>query len=361
MPRPSGQPRPWLAAVLAITALGCTPADAPLAGEPALNTLEDVSTALQQVGPALFEADGTARDRFEFALSDGRFRGLSLAAPARADSGKLPLVLATQQTVARGWEVGLQNNLKFAIVDEETGKLSVLPALQTAKDAEFASSAANPPAKPPAPTGAAASAVETALRRFDLAELAPAALAPGRRQITALAYDQRSNSVRTVLPGTPSAAAARIISPLPDAEAGSGTSYYVAADPLVAPGDGQEISIETGNRNGAPVLIVDGTVGLSIAAADLLPEPRTVPDRGAHRSAHAVLPMSLLVVGQDIGTSRVWNLGVPVYRESTAGSPIAVAFRVVLTGPNAATLPARRQAWLFAGGRVIGPLAVRGR
>ena len=71
--------------------------------------------------------------------------------------------------------------------------------------------------------------------------------------------------------------------------------------------------------------------------------------------------MSLVIVGQDLVTPRVWNLGVPVYREVTAGSPIAAAFRIVLTGPNAATLPTKRQAWLFAGGRVIGPLAVTGR
>lgn len=361
MPRSSGHMRPWLAAALAITALGCTPADAPLAGEPALNTLDDVSAALQQAGPALLGRDGGARDRFEFTLSDGRFRGIALAAPPHPETGSLPLVLACQQTVARGWEVGLQNNLKFAIVDEDSGKLTVVPAFRDAKDAEFASSAASPPAKPPAPTGPAAAAVETALHRFELADLAPSALAPGRRQITALAFDQASNTVTTVLPGTPGAAAARIISPLPDPDAGSGTSYYVAADPLVTPGAGHEVSIETGNRGGAPVLIVDGTVGLSIGAADLLPEPRTVPDRGVHRRAHAVLPMSLLIVGQDLGTVRLWNLGVPVYRESAAGSPIAVAFRIVLTGPNAATLPARRQAWLFAGGRVIGPLAVKGR
>lgn len=326
-----------------------------------MNTLEEVSTALQQAGPALHEADSTARDRLEFALAGSRFRGLALAAAARVEAGKLPLVLATQQTVARGWEVGLQNNLKFAIVDEETGKLSVVPALQTAKDAEFASSAANPPAKPPAPTGAAANAVETALRRFDLGTLAPAALAPGRRQITALAYDQASNSVATLLPGTPSAPAARIISPLPDAEAGSGTSYYVAADPMVVAGEGHEVTLETGNRGGVPTITVDGTVGLSITAADLLPEPRTVPDRGAHRSAHAVFPMSLVIVGQDIGTPRIWNLGVPVYREVSAGTPIAAAFRIVLTGPNASSLPTKRRAWLFAGGRVIGPLAVTGR
>ena len=67
-----------------------------------MNTLEEVSTALQQAGPALFEADSTARDRFEFAVAGSRFRGLALAAPARADTGKLPLVLATQQTDNNG-------------------------------------------------------------------------------------------------------------------------------------------------------------------------------------------------------------------------------------------------------------------
>ena len=97
---------------------------------------------------------------------------------------------------------------------------------------------------------------------------------------------------------------------------------------MVVPGEGHEITLETGNRNGLPTITVDGTVGLSITAADLLPEPRTVPDRGAHRSAHAVFPMSLVIVGQDVVTPRVWNLGVPVYRELSAGSPIAAAFRI---------------------------------
>ena len=148
---------------------------------------------------------------------------------------------------------------------------------------------------------------------------------------------------------------------MPDPEAGSGTSYYVAADPTVTPGEGHEVDIRTGTRNGAPALVVDATIGLSIAAADLLPAARTVTDRGSARSAHAVLPISLVLVGQDLGTARVWNLGVPVYRPVSAGTPVAVAFRVVLDGPNAATLPVRRQAWLFAGGRVIGPLSVKGR
>ena len=73
-----------------------------------------------------------------------------------------------------------------------------------------------------------------------------------------------------------------------------------------------------------------------------------------------VITLGIAIVGPDQHQARTWNLGIPVYQQSTAGTRSASQFRIVLSDPAACALPAGSLAYLFVGDRVEGPLPVAG-
>jgi hypothetical protein len=275
-------------------------------------TTVEAAAMLQKRGDRLLEGDSRVFTEVELAVARTDFRGLAIAAPAQVRTdGKpvVPVVLLTQQTVLRAWEVPDQYNLMLAVTDLDSGAVRASRALVDPKD-EAPANAVRPP-RPPKPTGSAASGIATKVRRLEVP------VPPGQSGALAIAvisFDVISNTSKVDLAGSKARAAgpARAVSPRPDPAQGLPT-YAPSRRTLKAPPSGVAFAIEaSGGPANAPI-VVHGAFAKAVAAHDSLPQPESVRDNGVDRQASVVIALTIAILGPEWSAPRLYPLAVPVY------------------------------------------------
>lgn len=330
-------------------------ADTPPKGNRMATTAE-AAAMLQKRGDRLFEGDGRLYTDIELATARTDFRGLAIAAPAQVQADAkpaVPVVLLTQQTVLRTWEVPDQYNLMLAVTELDSGTVRARRALVDPKDEEPAG-AARPP-RPPRPNAAAAAGVSTKVRKLEVP------VPPGQGgglAVAVISFDMVSNTARVALagPNVRAPGAPRAISPRP--EAGQGLPSY-APTPRTpkAPANGVAFAVEpSGGPANAPV-VVQGAFAKVAAPQDMLAQPANVRDNGVDRQAGAVVPLTIAVLGLEWNAPRLYPLAVPVYGSAR------IAPGQNLTGQFATGIaqlpPGQYVAYVFMDGVPYGPQPIQ--
>lgn len=273
-------------------------------------TPAEAASMLQQLGPPLFQGSAEALTHVELAAARSDFRGLAVAVPPQLASdtaSAVPVVLLSQQTVLRAWQVSEQYNLMLAVTDVDTGAVRITRALVDAKDGESRDS--SPPQRPPAPTGAAAAGVSTKVHRLEVR------IPPGHTAtlaVAAMSFDRVSNTAVVALAGSrPKAAATvRAINPRPSPAPGLPTYAATSRSPK-PPQLGLEFGVEV--PPGAAGITVFGAFAKPLAGHELLRATQAMRDNGVDRQATAVVPLTVAVLGLDWQAPRMHTLAVPVY------------------------------------------------
>jgi hypothetical protein len=314
-------------------------------------TTVEAAAMLQKRGERLFEGDSRLFTEVELAVARTDFRGLAIATPAqfRSDGKPLPVVLLTQQTVLRTWEVSDQYNVMLVVTDADSGAVRARRALADPKD-EAPANAVRPP-KPPKPSGAAASGVSTKVRRLEVP--VPPGYS-GALAVAVISFDALSNTstvqVAGSRPRTPPAP--RAVAPRPDPGQGLPT-YAPTRRTLKPPPGGVAFALEpSGGPANAPI-VVHGAFSRPAAPQDILQQAENVRDGGADRQARAVLPLTVVILGLDWSAPRLYPLAVPVYAAQpiAAGQPVTGQFAT-----GVPRLPAGEYvAYVFMDGVPYGP------
>lgn len=314
-------------------------------------TTVEAAAMLQKRGDRLYEGDSRLYTEIELAIARTDFRGLAIAAPARVQTDAkavVPVVLLTQQTVLRTWEVSDQYNLMLAVTDLDSGAVRARRALVDPKDEE-PPNAVRPP-RPPRPNAAAGAGVSTKVRKLEVP------VTPGRSgaiAVAVIAFDQVSNTARIDLAGSSAARAApRAISPRPDPAQGL-PSYAPGRGMPKAPASGVVFTVQPSGGPANTPVVVHGAFGKVAAAQDSLPQLVGVKDNGVDRQAAAVIPLTIAILGLDWNAPRLYPLAVPVY----GTAPIAPGQN--LTGQFATGVPplpaGQYVAYVFMDGAPYGP------
>lgn len=307
----SAAARAVLFIALATLAASAVPAGSAPKGT-TMATPADLASMLQKIGPPLFEGSSASLTQVEVAAARSDFRGLAVAVPpqlASDSASALPVVILSQQTALRAWQVGAQYNLMMAVADVDSGSVRLTRALVDPKDEEAPNTP--PPARQAPPEGAAAAGVSTKVHR--LAVPTP----PGHSAtlaVTALSFDQVSNTALVTLAGSrPKAApAVRAIAPRPNPATGLPT-YGPTARSRKPPTSGLDFGVELPPAGTAASIVVHGSFTKALAAHEDLRTAEPLRDNGVDRRAIAVVPLTVAVLGLDWKAPRLQPLAVPVY------------------------------------------------
>jgi len=314
-------------------------------------TTVEAAAMLQKRGDRLFEGDGRLYSEIELAIARTDFRGLAIAAPTRVqtdDKAVVPVVLLTQHTVLRTWEVPDRYNLMLAVTDLDSGTVRARRALTSPKDDEAADAAPAP--RPPKPSAAAGAGVSTKVRKLDVP------VAPGRSgaiAVALIAFDQVSNTARIDLAGSSAARAApRAISPRP-APAQGLPSYAPGRGMPKAPASGVAFTVQPSGGAADTPVVVHGAFAKVAAAQDSLPQPVSVRDNGVDRQASAVIPLTIAILGLEWKAPQLYPLAVPLYGAASIapGQPVAGQFATGI--PQLP--PGQYVAYVFMDGVPYGP------
>ena len=323
-------------------------------GNKAMTTPAEIAGGLQRYAPALFQGESNTIDQVELLLSDTPFQGLSVIAPDRVRSdAPLPLIIAAQKTVLRGWEVGEEANLSVVLVDLDSGEVQIRQVLRDSKAEERPSPQAR---RPPRPTPDAGKTLVTKVYRFDVRDLLDLPRHQGSIVLRALAFDWISNAARLDLDPTQPRLALKppAIIPPPARVPGALPSYDAGPGNPKTPPRGVDFRIETG-PGGA--LKVYGTFSRPATQSDLLPSPQALPTATGSKIAVAAVPMALALVGLDQRQPAIANWTAPVWGNAPVGtgSILSGHFALDLYASTAGKPPGQYAAWLFVGGEVYGP------
>lgn len=275
-------------------------------------TATEIGSMLGRLGPGLFQGSSQALTNVELSAARTDFRGLAVAAPQQIPTDSqsvVPLVVLSQKTALRAWQVGEQYNLMLAVTDVDSGNLRLARALVDPKDEE--SPNAPPAARPAAPTGNAATALSTKAHRLDL-PVQPGLTA--NLAIAALSFDWVSNTVAVSLAGSRPKAptVVRPITPAPSALPGLPT-YAASNQTPKPPASGLDFAVTLRAGVEPSSVFVQGAFSKTLGMHEHLRVPQFVRDNAADRQATAVVPMSIAVLGLDWKAPRSYAIGVPVY------------------------------------------------
>lgn len=323
------------------------------------NTSDVVSVLQAQLSQAS-GAFGRGVDTLELALSDMPFDGIAIAAPSRVEAhqlGELPVILASQQTVLRGWEVPEQDNLHIAVADLNTGRVSMKRVLEDAKDLEHGAGVSQ--GRPPKPSPAAGAAIETKVRKLDLAALFRLPRRSGSLTVTAFCFERVSNSVRVELLGSDSPVRdVHRISPWPAEGRVQGETMMPSYNGRgEVPQGGLDFQVQSRPAVGGS-LVFAGAFAKALAEDQLLPLPEVVKDNEVSQRVVAVIPITLVVLALDSRAPRLRLVGVPVYAANlTSGRSSARGyFAVDFVDGDEPPLPRGRvAAYVLMEGQVYGP------
>lgn len=315
-------------------------------------TTVEAAAMLKKQGDRLFEGDSRLFTEIELSAARTDFRGLAIAAPARVqtdDKPVVPVVLMTQHTVLRTWEVPDRYNLMLAVTELDSGTVRARRALMNPKEEEAADAAPAP--RPPKPNAAAGAGVSTKLRKLEVP------VVPGQSgalAVVLIAFDLVSNTARIDLAGSsgPAGRAARAVAPRPEPAQGLPTYAPTRRTPK-APPSGVAFAVEssTGPAN-APIL-VQGAFAKVAAPQDSLPHPASIRDNGVERQANAVIALTIAILGLEWKAPRLYPLAVPVYGAAHIAPGQAVTGQFATGVPPLP--PGQYVAYVFMDGVPYGP------
>jgi hypothetical protein len=297
-------------------------------------------------------------DQLELTLSDTPFEGLLLRAPAQVDvnsASSLPMIVATQKSVLRGWEVVQSKNLTVFLTDIDSGRTQAATPLEDPKDLEPNAPIDAP--RPPRPSGSAARGTSTAVWRFDARELFDMAWRPGRYALAAVSWDWASNTQQVRLAGSGGEAASRPTRVEPAAAAGSGLpSYRPFKGGPQAPQQGLVFDLRP-SPDGRHQ-IAAGAFTIKARDAHLgMPS-----DQSVAQGIAALVPITVAVLSLDAPQPWLYSWAVPVYGRApaTPGDSLTGYFAIDLATSAFGRLPAGSYvAYLMAEGSLLGPRRVQ--
>jgi hypothetical protein len=339
-----------LCALLVGAAASAASADYPLKGN-TMATAADLAAMFQKQGPRLFEGGEDELTELELGASRLEFRGLVTVAPqqARSDvSRTLPVIVLSQQTSLRAWEVPAQYNLVLAVAQINSGTVHLIRPLLDPKDEEPVN--ATRASRPPMPQGVAAQAVATKANRFGIAI---GGMPSGKLAISAIAFDVASNTATVELTGGPGGPGSR--SPAtwttPNPDPGLPT-FAAPVAPVSDTGLNFEVVLSTADRRS---LGFRGGFSKLVGPHESLPSLAAARDNGIDRRVTAVVALTILVLGLD-GSARMQPLAVPVYGTEPTSPGRSIAGQFAVTVPVTAPLvPGHYAAYVFMDGTAYGP------
>ena len=320
-----------------------------------MTTPSDVATFMQRAGPQLLQGNRQLVQAIELKLSDTDFRGLAVIAPAQvgADVEKtLPLVIAVQKTVMRGWEVTEQENLAIALMDLDTGELQIARLLVDPKADERAPESLE---RPPRPSVDAGKAVVTKVYQLNARDRLDVPWRQASIAVSALAFDWISNVARVELAGGMARPrpGPRTIAPLPAAGAALPSFDATPHHPPLPP-RGVAFRIQQ-TQSGSFVMRL--AYARTLAAADILPTPQTLRTASGARTAVAAIPMTLAVVGLDQRIPGIvsWSLPVLGTAPPSPGQPANGHMAIDLRSAGVISGAGQYAAYVFMDAEVYGP------
>ncbi len=278
----------------------------------------DIITILHGHEAQLFQGDQGLFDTLEFTLSDLSFEGLAVTVPEKIQTDtmqELPVILVSQQTVLRGWQVSEQNNLLLALIDLNTGTVRTVPISTDAKAGE--NSGSQTPGRPPQPNPQAGAALETKIRKVDARPHFAIPWNTGAYSVVAFCYDWASNAARVELMGKEKIDPTFFsVSPRPMESAQYGwipTSYIPGDKTPPAPQVGVAFHVDPALTN-ERLVVAAGSFTKKLGANEILPAPETLKDHDTAQEVYAVVPITFMILGLDWKVPRLREMGIPIYR-----------------------------------------------
>lgn len=321
-----------------------------------MTTPADVAIALQRAGPRLLEGERQLLQDMEIRLSRTDFRGLAIVSAAQIGTDRereLPLVVATQKTVLRAWEVMEDENLMFAAIDRDTGEVTMARAASDPKADERGGGLTS---RPPKPTGLGATAIVTGVERHDVRDRLKLPWREGSIALCAIEFDWISNVVRIELSGATARPrpSRRTISPLPAVAGQALPSFDPTPHHPPLPTKGVAFRIQP-TQAGSFVML--GAYAKALAAADILPAPQTLHTAAGAKTAVAAVQMTLAVVGLDQRIPGIVSWSLPVYGTTAPapGQPASGHLAIDLGNAGVIAGPGHYAAYVFMDADVYGP------
>lgn len=174
-----------------------------------MSASQDVANTLLEIPEDRFFAAGEFTG-IEYALAETDFLGVAIASPPTIqldERHELPVLLATQQTGLRAWDVSREESSVLVAINLTSGELYF-------GDPFFDPKAEEPPEdmvlpQPPKPEGANAVALSTGVKRIDARQILDIPWQNGHYRLAAIIFDWLSNSVDVSLLGNGPEAAKR--------------------------------------------------------------------------------------------------------------------------------------------------------
>lgn len=331
-------------------------------GENTMASTSDIAAYLQKQGPQLYFGNQSIFDNLELVISDESFQGIAIAAPGQINTNEqheLPVILVSQQTVLRGWEVSEQNNLQLAITDLNSGRVLMRRILEDLKDMEQSDSMAV--VRPPKPTGSAATGIETKIQKVDALSYFELPWQSGRLSITAICFDQISNTAQVDLFGQqPAQLETMPVSPHPAETRPALPSFLPPEQSPPISQEGLVFTVDTSLITNKQ-LVIHGGFSKTLAQNEHLPTPGTIIDNETHQHAVAVVPITIAVLGLDWRVPRLRILGVPVYAPGLSPNRTSARgyFSVALATNESPLASGPIVIYAFMQGRIYGPVKIQ--
>ncbi len=282
-----------------------------------MNSASDIAKYLNKQGPQIYSGNRSIFNHLELAISDEPFQGIAIAVPEQIktdEQQELPVILVSQQTVLRGWEVSKQNNLQLAITDLNNGRVSIRRILEDRKYMEQSDSMTI--VRPPKPTGNAATGIETKVQKVNALPHFELPWQSGRLSITAICFDQISNTVQVDLFGQQSIQLETMsVSPRPAETRSALPSFLPPEQSLLIPQEGLVFTVDTSLITNKQ-LVIHGGFSKTLTQNEYLPTSESFIDNETRQHALAVVPVTIAVLGLDWRVPKLQTLGVPVYASS---------------------------------------------
>ena len=322
-----------------------------------MDSASDIVSYLQKQG-SLFSGKQPFFDMLELAISDEPFQGIAITAPEQIKTNEqheLPVILVSQQTVLRGWEVSEQNNLQLAITDLNSGRVLIRRILEDPKDMEQSGNMAV--SRSPAPTGSAAVGIETNIQKIDVLPYFDLPWQSGSLSITAICFDQVSNTAQVDLLGQQPVQFKRTpVSPHPT-EIRSNLPSFLPHEQSLIPDEGLFFTVDTSliaNKQ----LVIHGSFSKILTKNEQLSIPEAIIDNETHQQVVAVVPISIAILGLDWGIPKLQTIGVPIYKQSLLPNRTSAKgyFSVDMASYESPLASGTIVIYAFMHGRIYGPI-----
>ena len=325
-----------------------------------VSTNDIVAKILNLDEDEFFSADQSVLGPRDEQLLDLDYFGVAVNAPPRIETGsrgKLPLIMATQFSGDRGWDIRLRDNCILVSTNLQDGTVQFAKAFVSEKELRSRGRLEKVP-KGPKPPGLAIAAAQ-------LTELDP----KGRLHIKwnsgiwalgVIYYDWPSNTVVVELQGDeevkPSPAIP--VSPEPDPRGAAFFPRYLPTDKTPKPPEsGLTFTGEFKVKDKKQQLNIFGSFAVPVRDFHL-PAQKLVhqfPD-GRQENVAAVVPVTLAVLGLDWEEPIQFDWAMPVYGEPLAVGMLARGCFAIDALANAQALsPGKYVCYLIMDGRIFGP------